>query len=73
MRKRWQLQWRGSILSIVLRALVLAFIGLSLAVTASQQARFAVAMGYAAEVRYVVGAIFDFAKALLPITLAGHK
>ena len=43
--------------------------GLSLAITATGTARFAVAMGYRAEVGYAVGAVFDFAKALLPVAL----
>ena len=50
-------------------AIVLAFMGLSLAITATGTARFAVAMGYRAEVGYAVGAVFDFAKGLLPIAL----
>ena len=50
-------------------AIVLAFMGLSLAITATGTARFAVAMGYPREVGYAVGAVFDFAKALLPIAL----
>ena len=50
-------------------AIVLAFMALSLAITATGTARFAVAMGYRAEVGYAVGAVFDFAKGLLPIAL----
>ena len=46
-------------------AIVLAFMGLSLAITATGTARFAVAMRYPREVGYAVGAVFDFAKALL--------
>ena len=42
-----------------LGAIVLAFMGLSLAITATGTARFAVAMGYRAEVGYAVGAVFD--------------
>ena len=59
----------GWLLLAALGAIVLAFIGLSLAITATGTARFAMAMGYPAEVGYVVGAIFDFAKDLLPIAL----
>jgi hypothetical protein len=42
---------------------------LSLFVTATGTARFAVAMGYDAKVGYAVGAIFDIAKGVLPIAL----
>jgi hypothetical protein len=45
---------------------VVAFMGLSLAVTATGTARFTVSMGYGAHVGYVVGAIFDVAKGILP-------
>jgi hypothetical protein len=48
---------------------VAAFMALSLAVTATGTARFVVGMGYDAIVGYGVGAIFDFAKDLLPIAL----
>src|SRR5436190_7232669 len=50
-----------------LGAVVVAFMALSLCVTATGTARFAVAMGYDANVGYAVGAIFDLAKALLPV------
>ena len=43
--------------------------GLSLAITATGTARFAVAMGYRAEVGYAVGAVFDLAKGMLPLAL----
>jgi hypothetical protein len=46
-----------------------AFMVLSLFVTATGTARFAVAMGYDARVGYAVGAIFDFAKGLLLVAL----
>jgi hypothetical protein len=49
---------------------VVAFMGLSLVVTANGTARFATAMGYDANVGYAVGAIFDIAKCLLPVALA---
>ena len=39
---------------------------LSLLVTATGTARFAVSMGYDASVGYAVGAIFDIAKGILP-------
>lgn len=54
---------------IPLGAVVLAFMALSLAITGTGTARFAVAMGYPVEVGYVVGAVFDLAKALLPVAL----
>jgi hypothetical protein len=48
---------------------VFAFMALSLAVTATGTARFAVAMGYSPIVGYVVGAIFEFAKEILPLAI----
>src|SRR5438552_123548 len=48
---------------------VVAFMGLSLLVTATGTARFAVAMGYDATVGYAAGAIFDIAKSVLPMAL----
>jgi hypothetical protein len=48
---------------------VFAFMALSLAVTATGTARFAVAMGYSPIVGYVVGAIFDIAKEILPLAI----
>jgi hypothetical protein len=69
MRKLIQLKNRGLLLLSGAGAIVLAFLGLSLAVTATGSARFAVAIGYNAEVGYVVGAVFDIAKALLPVVL----
>lgn len=48
---------------------VLAFMVLSLAVTATGTARFALAMGYTQIVGYVVGGVFDVAKAILPVVL----
>ena len=48
---------------------VVAFIMLSLLVTATGTARFAVAMGYDANVGYAVGTIFDIAKGMLPVAL----
>ena len=69
MRVQRQLERQGYLLLITLGAIVLAFMGLSLAITATGTARFAVAMGYRAEVGYAVGAVFDLAKGLLPIAL----
>ncbi len=69
MRVQRQSERQGCSLPITVSAIVLAFMGLSLAITATGTARFAVAMGYRAEVGYAVGAIFDFAKALLPVAL----
>lgn len=51
--------------------IVLAFLGLSLAVTAMGTARFSVALGYGPTIGYVVGGIFDLAKAVLPVALLG--
>ena len=50
-------------------ATAFTFIVLSLAITATGTARFAVAMNYPAVVGYAVGGIFDFAKELLPVGL----
>jgi hypothetical protein len=69
MRKLAQLKNRGLLLLSAAGAIVLAFLGLSLAVTATGSARFAVALGYDADVGYVVGSVFDIAKALLPVVL----
>ena len=68
-RIRRQTERHGYFLFVALGAIVLAFMGLSLAITAIGTARLAVAMGYSAQVGYAVGAIFDFAKALLPVAL----
>ena len=54
---------------VALGALVFAFMVLSLGITATGTARFAVAMNYPAVVGYAVGGIFDFAKELLPVGL----
>ena len=48
---------------------VVAFMVLSLLVTATGTARFAVAMGYDARTGYAVGVIFDIAKGILPVAL----
>jgi hypothetical protein len=52
-----------------LSLIVAAFMVLSLLVTATGTARFAVAMGYDASVGYAVGIIFDIAKGTLPVAL----
>src|SRR5262245_10352919 len=54
---------------IGLGVVVVAFMVLSLFVTATGTARFAVAMGYDAWVGYVVGAAFELAKEVLPLVL----
>ena len=59
----------GWLLLAALGAIVLAFMVLSLAITATGTARFAMAMGYPAEVGYVIGAIFDIAKDVLSVAL----
>ena len=48
---------------------VISFLALSLAVTATGTARFATALGYPAMTGYSVGAVFDIAKAVLPVAL----
>jgi hypothetical protein len=48
---------------------VAAFMALSLCVTATGTARFAIAMGYDCNVGYAVGGIFDMAKGILPVAL----
>ena len=53
----------GSVLVVV------AFMVLSLFVTATGTSRFAVAMGYDARIGYVVGAVFEVAKEVLPVAL----
>ena len=52
-----------------LALLVVAFVMLSLLVTATGTARFAVSMGYVAGIGFAVGAIFDIGKSLLPVWL----
>jgi hypothetical protein len=63
------MQRHGRAVLIPLATIVLAFMALSLAITAIGTARFAVAMAYPAEVGYAIGAVFDLAKALLPVAL----
>ena len=48
---------------------VVAFMVLSVVVTAAGTSRFAVAMGYDANVGYAVGTTFDIAKGILPVAL----
>ena len=72
MRIRRQPERLGYLQFITLGTIVLAFMGLSLVITATGIARFAVAMGYSSEVGYIVGAVFDLAKGLLPIALLAH-
>ena len=69
MHEQQQAQWSGHLVLIAFGMIVLAFMGLSLAITATGTARFAAAMGYRAEVGYAVGGVFDVAKALLPVAL----
>src|SRR5436190_18090709 len=59
----------GRLTFAVLALLVVAFMALSLLVTATGTARFAVAMAYHANAGYAVGAIFDIAKGMLPVAL----
>jgi hypothetical protein len=69
MHKQQKGERHSYLLLIALGTIVLAFMGLSLAVTSIGTARFAVAMGYRTEVGYAVGGVFDVAKAVLPIAL----
>ena len=62
-------RWNSVAFMAAFGTIVLAFMGLSLAITATGTARFAVAIGYTAEVGYAVGCVFDLAKALLPVAL----
>jgi hypothetical protein len=48
-----------------LGVVVLAFMAVSLAVTATGTSRFAVAMGYDAKIGYAIGAIFDLGSLLI--------
>ena len=54
---------------IGLLLVVVAFMVLSLFVTATGTSRFAVAMGYDARIGYVVGVVFEVAKEVLPVVL----
>jgi len=61
---------RASLPTIIAVAIVVfAFMGLSLAITATGTARFAAAMGYSPSVGYIVGAIFDIAKDILLVAV----
>jgi hypothetical protein len=53
----------------VVGIVVFAFMGLSLAITATGTARFAATMGYSPSVGYIVGAIFDIAKDVLLVAV----
>ena len=55
----------GTPMFLTLSLVVAAVMVLSLLVTATGTARFAVAMGYDANVGYAVGGVFDLAKAFL--------
>ena len=59
----------GWLFRIGLVLIVISFMALSLAVTATGTARFASAMGYPPMAGYIVGAVFDVAKAVLPVAL----
>src|SRR5262245_15878804 len=59
----------GPLTVVALYLVVGAFMVLSLAVTATGTARFAVAMGYDAKIGYAVGCVFDLAKGLLLMML----
>ena len=57
----------------MMRGIVVAFILLSLTITATGTARFALAMGYGEWAGYLTGGAFDLAKAILPLTLLSLK
>ena len=59
----------GATTLITLSIVVACFMALSLLVTATGTARFAVAMGYDATVGYAVGGVFDLAKACVLMTV----
>ena len=59
----------GPMALVGLCVVVAAFMVLSLLVTATGTARFAVAMNYDANVGYAVGAVLDIAKAILPVAV----
>src|SRR5262245_52828208 len=69
MHEQRKAQWSSHLVLIAFSTIVLAFMFLSLAITATGTARFAAAMGYRAEVGYAVGGVFDITKALLPVAL----
>jgi hypothetical protein len=69
MHQQHQVERRGTLALIALGIVVLAFMGLSLAVTTAGTARFALALGYPPEVGYAVGTILDLGKAVLPVGL----
>jgi hypothetical protein len=69
MHQQHQVERRGTFALIALGAVVLAFMGLSLAVTTTGTARFSVALGYPPEVGYAIGTILDLGKAVLPVGL----
>ena len=62
-------RWGTSVLIAALGTVFLAFLLLSLSITAAGTARFATAMGYPTKVGFIVGSVFDLAKALLPVAL----
>lgn len=61
--------YSGYVLFLALSLIVLAFMALSLAITATGTARFAVAMGYSDGTGYAIGSVFDLAKAVVPVGL----
>ncbi len=61
--------YSGYALFFSIGVIVLAFMALSLAITATGTARFALAMGYSEATGYAIGAVFDLAKAVVPVGL----
>ena len=64
-----QPNYSGYALFLSIGVIVLAFMALSLAITATGTARFALAMGYSEATGYAIGAVFDLAKAVVPVGL----
>jgi hypothetical protein len=56
-------------LRVTFGIIVVAFMGLSLVISATGTARFATAMGYDERAGYFVGVTFDLAKAIVPVVL----
>jgi hypothetical protein len=69
MQQGKQAKHAGWLTIVVMGLVVFAFMALSLAITATGTARFAVAMGYDQKVGYAVGAIFDVAKGVLLVAV----
>ena len=69
MRVQRQLERQGYLLPITLGAIVVAFIEPVARHHCDRHCSVCRCDGYSAQVGYAVGAVFDFAKALLPVAL----